>query len=423
MSSFPVSKTSAIVEPEDQTTEMSGFHVGLDVYANDSSWLLSSAQDGTASTDTRTNVVVDEDGMTSARTNTSTTASSTTVTTTSRKQISFGLSCNHPASLGQLTDMGLPSAPTTTTTTNSSVNEDVDTCEDEQDEADFRSFLGSMLLPAFNSFAAPAQTSVAPGTLPFKPTEAFSIEKEQAEVESLTVDEILDAERDLTGLSTGMNRMTLQGQGQEKPPFDAINASSIGTSTNAQIHEDPIATSTDLAALELALLSLPPETKRYYLEACVRCPAEVTDKRKAAFLETDQLDASAAAIRLCPYWTVRVSTFGADLAYLPMTLHGAMREDVDAMIRYCPMQRLPKPDAYGRAMTFYDSGRRNPEVCTLQQEVRIISCHVSDECVVMLYRTILRSHFYCMYRLLEIHTRTHTHIYNSTAGCFTSFIP
>ena len=366
MSWFPVSKTSAIVDPEDEIAELSGFELDLDVYANDSSWLLPSSQEGSTGTgaDTRTNVVIDED----VRTNTSTTTSSTTVTTTSRKPISFGLPYNHPASHGQWTDMGLPSAVATTTITTSSVNEDVGTCE-EQDEADFRSFLSSMLLPSLDSFTAPAQTSVAPSTLSSKPTEAFSIEKEQAEIKSLTVDEILDAERDLTGLSTGVNRMTLQGQGQEEPAFDANNATSIGTSTNAQIHEDPVATSTDLAALELALLSLPPETKRYYLEACVRCPAEVTDERKAAFLETDQLDASAAAIRLCTYWSERVATFGTDLAYLPMTLHGAMREDVDAMIRYCPMQRLPKPDAYGRAMTFYDSGRRNPEVCTLQQEV------------------------------------------------------
>ena len=383
MSSFPVSKTSAIVDPEDEATEPSEFELDLDVYANDSSWLLPSAQDDTAGTSTSTGAgagtgtrpVIDDDGMISAST---TTTSTTTVTTTERTQISLSLTYNHPASLGELPDMGLRSAAAAAaaTTTNSSVHvyEDIGTCEneqDEQDEADFRSFLSSTLLPALNSFAAPAQPPAASKTVPSKPTEAFSIEKEQAEIESLTVDEILDAERDLMGLSTGMNQMTLQGQGQEKPTFDANKVTSTSTSTNAQIHEDPIATSTDLAALEVALLALPPENKRYYLEACVRCPNEVADERKAAFLETDQLDASAAALRLCTYWSVRVATFGDTLAYLPMTLDGAMREDVDAMIRYCPMQRLPKPDAYGRQMTFWDSGRRNPEVCTLEQEVRI----------------------------------------------------
>ena len=348
MSSFPVSNTSAIVDPEDETADPSEFELDLDVYANDSSLLLPFAQDGTARTDTRTNEVIDEDGITS----TNTKAVGTTFTTNT--PIASKMPCEMPGY--------------------SSAYDEVGTCDDEQDEAEFRSFLSSTLLPSLSAgglavASAPHDNAKASPEPSSKPTEAFSIEKEQAEIASLTVDEILDAERDLTGLTTGLNQMSLQGQGQEKPPFDANNASSIGTSTNAQIHEDPIATSTDLAALELALLSLPPETKRYYLEACVRCPAEVTDERKAAFLETDQLDASGAAIRLCTYWTVRVSTFGADLAYLPMTLHGAMREDVDAMIRYCPMQRLPKPDAYGRQMTFWDSGRRKPELCTTQQEV------------------------------------------------------
>ena len=249
---------------------------------------------------------------------------------------------------------------------------DVNTCEDEREESEFRSFLSSILLPSLAATSGHSEASAphdnakpSPKSSP-KPTGVFSLEKEKAEIETLTVDEILDAERDLTGLTTGLNQTSLQGQGaQEQQP----------TSIDAKIHEDPIATSADLSAMELALLALPPETKRYYLEACVRCPKEVIDERKAAFLETDQLDASAAAIRLCTYWTVRVSTFGAELAFLPMTLHGAMREDVDAMIRYCPMQRLPKPDAHGRHMTFYDSGRKNPELCTLEQEVCVSKTH------------------------------------------------
>lgn len=350
MSSFPVSKTSAIVETDDQTTSTSGFDLDLDTYANDSSWLLPSAQGGTASTstDTRTNVVTDDDGMTSTITKATGTNAATNTTIASK----------------------MPHA----TPRYSSTYDDFGVCEDKQGEVEFRSFLSSTLLPSLRasglSVASGPHDDAKPSPKPSpKPTEVFSFEKEQAEVETLTVDEILDAERDLTGLTTGLNQMSLQGQGGDEKQPTFIDANGMA---KAQIHEDPISTPADLAALELALLALPPENKRHYLEACVRCPDEVTDERKAAFLDTDQLDASAAALRLCTYWSVRVATFGDTLAYLPMTLHGAMREDVDAMIRYCPMQRLPKPDAYGRHMTFWDSGRRNPEVCTLQREVRII---------------------------------------------------
>jgi len=99
----------------------------------------------------------------------------------------------------------------------------------------------------------------------------------------------------------------------------------------------------------------------------------VTPERKRAFLEIDRLDPVAAAERLCTHWSVRESTFGPELAYLPMTLAGAMRNDVDALIRHCPLQRIPTRDLYGRQMTFYDSGRRNFEVCSVEQEVRVHS--------------------------------------------------
>ena len=336
-----MSSSRSIVENENQIADQSLFEVDLDIFANDTSWLVPSSHGNNSSTSTSTNVVIDDDG-TSSTTTTSTTRTVTTTTNTT-SQVTF-----------------LPYSA------NSTLHENIGTRDNQQEEADFRSFLSSTLLPAVNGLAASSVESVrptvsnAPTTNPSPtntPTEVFSVEKERAEVESLTVDEILDAERDLTGVSTRMDQMSLYQD---------------NNTTRAQIHEDPIATSADLAALELALLALPPETKRYYLEACVRCPAEVTDERKAAFLETDQLDATAAAARLCTYWTIRVETFGDDLAYLPMTLNGAMREDVDAMIRYCPMQRLPKTDAYGRHLTFWDSGRRNSEQCTLEQEVCII---------------------------------------------------
>jgi len=192
------------------------------------------------------------------------------------------------------------------------------------------------------------------------PSQKFSLEQEETERQTHTVDEMLDAQRDLHGFVTGPDH-THKGSPQEVAHRPAT----------AMVHEDPIATASDLEALETALRTLSTETKRPYLEACVRCPAELTPERKRAFLETDRLDPVAAAERLLTHWSVRESTFGPELAYLPMTLAGAMRNDVDVLIRHCPLQRLPMGDLHGRQMTFYDSGRRNHEVCSKEQEVRI----------------------------------------------------
>ena len=206
-----------------------------------------------------------------------------------------------------------------------------------------------------------AVTAAAPESMPSKaPSKAFSHEQEEAERQTYTVDEILDAQRDLHGLVTGLDLMHV-GSPQEVTQRP----------TTAMVHEDPISTAADLEALETALRNLSPETKRPYLEACARCPAEVSPERKRAFLETDQLDPVLAAERLCTHWSVRESTFGPELAYLPMTLAGAMRNDVDVLIRHCPLQRLPMGDLHGRQMTFYDSGRRNHEICSVEQEVCI----------------------------------------------------
>ena len=370
MSASPTSKNS--VEPEDQTSETFGINLDLDAYVNNSSRQLPSYQDGTASTrrDTRTNtnVPIDDDGRSYSTTLESTTTSTRTSTTTSTTTKTPMASANS-STYGDID-----------TRTNEPQEEKVETEEEEEEEeaADFRSFHPSPLLPALSGLDASAQNvpPAAAGNAHTKPspepTEIFSIEMERAEIESLTVDEILDAERDLTGLSSGLEQMSLHQRNDQKELISPNTHDATNIATRAQIHEDPISSSADLAALDLALLVLPPERKRYYLEACVLCPAEVSDERKGAFLETDQLDASAAASRLCTYWTVRVETFGTDLAFLPMTLHGAMREDVDDMIRYCPLQRLPKPDSFGRQMTFWDSKRRNFQKCTMQQEVRLM---------------------------------------------------
>lgn len=71
-----------------------------------------------------------------------------------------------------------------------------------------------------------------------------------------------------------------------------------------------------------------------------------------ALLRCQKFDAWAAASRLVAYWKLRKSTFGANRAFLPMALEGAMAEDLDAF-RTGVVQILPN-DEMGRAVLFFN---------------------------------------------------------------------
>ena len=58
----------------------------------------------------------------------------------------------------------------------------------------------------------------------------------------------------------------------------------------------------------------------------MRCPDEVSDVKRLAFVEHEGGDVSKAALRLIKYWNFRLELFGDDRCYLPMTLLGAMQD-------------------------------------------------------------------------------------------------
>ena len=126
----------------------------------------------------------------------------------------------------------------------------------------------------------------------------------------------------------------------------------------------------DLMSLEQHLLDMPPHEKASYIEACLKCPQLLTPEDKAAFLEYDDFDAHKAAKRMCEYWRVRVATFGPERAFLPMTLAGAMQDEVQGMIKYCPWQLMPDTDLSGRPILFMDAARRNFACFSEEQEAR-----------------------------------------------------
>lgn len=92
-------------------------------------------------------------------------------------------------------------------------------------------------------------------------------------------------------------------------------------------------------------------------QALQRCPELVmTESDPAQFLRCENLDKTLAAQRLMRYWTVRLSLFGDDRAFLPMTLEGAMQEDRDVLETSAIVMAL-EDDGAGRSVLYWDRVR------------------------------------------------------------------
>ncbi|KAG7345871.1 hypothetical protein IV203_004938 [Nitzschia inconspicua] len=91
---------------------------------------------------------------------------------------------------------------------------------------------------------------------------------------------------------------------------------------------------------------------RAYLEALEVCPDIVNQETyPIMFLRATNYDVEAAASRLMAHWKVRKDIFG-ERAFLPITLNGAMKEDLDEVKRGF-MTVLPE-DEHGRPVVLLD---------------------------------------------------------------------
>jgi hypothetical protein len=118
-----------------------------------------------------------------------------------------------------------------------------------------------------------------------------------------------------------------------------------------------------VAMFQQALEGIPDEEKLEYLEAKERAP-EVLERecKPIAFLRAEDFDPWAAASRLVSYWKVRKHVFGSERAFFPMTLDGALREDIRTYelghMLLCP------PDKYGRPVYFWNRVRCSKAVAS-----------------------------------------------------------
>jgi hypothetical protein len=160
-------------------------------------------------------------------------------------------------------------------------------------------------MPVCFSFTAPIITEV----------------EERAEREALTAEERIAIENDLFG-------------------------------TEDVAAETPKMIANGLTMMHAALLEIPTARKAEYLHALDQVPHLVqSESILVAFLRAENYDAWAAAERLVEHWKLRKKVF-ADKAFLPMTLEGAMAEEVENF-EHGAVRLLPD-DQKGRAVIFFD---------------------------------------------------------------------
>eukprot|EP00562_Extubocellulus_spinifer_P005830 CAMPEP_0178520230 /NCGR_PEP_ID=MMETSP0696-20121128/27284_1 /TAXON_ID=265572 /ORGANISM="Extubocellulus spinifer, Strain CCMP396" /LENGTH=562 /DNA_ID=CAMNT_0020151055 /DNA_START=4 /DNA_END=1692 /DNA_ORIENTATION=- len=101
------------------------------------------------------------------------------------------------------------------------------------------------------------------------------------------------------------------------------------------------------------------QDKMAYQWAVDRCPKEARSKRRReAFLEREGLNAKLAAQRMVRYWEERHVLFGPDRCFLPMTLHGALRDEVRGILENPINHILDEKDMNGMSVIYSDPDRR-----------------------------------------------------------------
>ena len=193
----------------------------------------------------------------------------------------------------------------------------------------------------------------------------FTVEDEQRELAALSTDQMAAVQSDLCGLSSLLSSSTGGGL---LGGLSFFGAQPNNTSTGRISTRRPEA----IANFNREISELPEGTTAEYYRAVVECPSSVDHQQKFVFLDYQNGDAKNAAQSMAAYWKGRVSVFGPDLAYLPMTLSQAVRDEMMSIATRRIWQVLPVTDAAGRAVLFFTPSRRNFAEYSVQREMRCL---------------------------------------------------
>mmetsp|Transcript_13136 Transcript_13136/g.28514 ORF Transcript_13136/g.28514 Transcript_13136/m.28514 type:complete len:502 (-) Transcript_13136:168-1673(-) len=198
-------------------------------------------------------------------------------------------------------------------------------------------------------------------------SERMTLTKE--ELGSLDAREILNSHLDVLGGSVYPDGSL--------PPSSIARLSGYPTDGNDQeeemdhswIEESAIAPVHLLEALDEIIEAIPFGKKSSYLEAVAKCPELVGDVQKTAVLIRDRLEEEAAAKRLVEYWALRKYVFGPAKCFLPLTLAGALRDDISA-IASSFISILPTKDAFDRTIVHFNWSKLEPAKYSISGMVR-----------------------------------------------------
>ena len=223
----------------------------------------------------------------------------------------------------------------------------------------------------------------------------FTAENEVRERASLTPFEWIEAECDLGGISpreavsysfTAGNEGTSSSNvenGQNESTrweHDAVIREAIAKVTSrrrkrkaeqmgeSSCGDEEASSDKLLRQLDQELRSIPDGEKDSYLQAVKRrCPDALPNdpsgrSRRIGMIRHCANDTRLAAERIVEYWEERRRTFGEDRCYLPMALHGTMKDQVSSMIEQPTHHILSGRDAAGRMVLVFEFSPSTLEV-------------------------------------------------------------
>ena len=183
----------------------------------------------------------------------------------------------------------------------------------------------------------------------------FTDQDAKRDLATLTINDIVKLQADLTGMqavTSGMSGLNIGG-----------------TSLSGTNGLNPAQSNQLLEALDQEISKLPHSATDAYRQALAKCPGEVSSERRKHFLECEEGNPSLAARRLAKYWQSRLKTFGSDKCFLPMTLTGAMADELMPVADRRVYQLLPCTDGAGRAIVYARIANRDYSIYSLDQEI------------------------------------------------------
>ena len=128
-------------------------------------------------------------------------------------------------------------------------------------------------------------------------------------------------------------------------------------------NETPTLIEESLAQFESILDAIDINKKHAYLIAKDKCPHLCNNESKLVFLRCEVFNVKNSVARFVKYWNMRYEVFGEELAFLPMTLDGAMQHDIEAIqLQYLQLAKDNTTDHDGRAILYFDFNKEGGSV-------------------------------------------------------------